>query len=118
MSQTVWPYLFYADADAASEFLQRAFGFREVDRQTGAAGRTHLELETPGGGRLYAGQMDTEGRSAMVYVVVPDVDAHHERARAEGAEVFEEVWDTPFGDRRYSCADPFGQWWAFATPNA
>ena len=45
MSQTVWPYLFYADVDAASEFLQRAFGFREIDRQIGAAGRTHLELE-------------------------------------------------------------------------
>lgn len=116
MSQTVWPYLFYPDVEAASEFLQRAFGFREVDRQIGAAGRTHLELETPGGGRVYAGQMETEGRSGMVYAVVPDVDAHHDRAKAEGAEIFEEVWDTPFGDRRYSCADPQGQWWAFATP--
>lgn len=56
MSQTIWPYLFYADVEAASEFLQRAFGFREVDRQTGAAGRTHLELEAPGGGRVYAGR--------------------------------------------------------------
>lgn len=115
MSQTVWPYLFYADADAASEFLQRAFGFREVDRQVGAAGATHLELEAPGGGRLYAGQSGSEGRSGMVYVLVPDVDAHHDRAKAEGAEIFEELFDTPFGHRRYSCADPFGQWWAFAT---
>jgi uncharacterized glyoxalase superfamily protein PhnB len=51
----------------------------------------------------------------MVYVLVPDVDAHHDRAKAEGAEIFEELFDTPFGHRRYSCADPQGQWWAFAT---
>jgi uncharacterized glyoxalase superfamily protein PhnB len=115
MTQTVWPYLLYADVDAAAEFMTRAFGFREVDRQAGVGGGTHLELETEAGGRLYAGQMETSGRSGMVYVLVPDVDAHHERARAEGAEVFEELFDTPFGHRRYSCADPQGQWWSFAT---
>ena len=27
MNQTVWPYLFYPDVDAASEFLQRALDF-------------------------------------------------------------------------------------------
>ena len=114
--RTVWPYLFYADVEAATEFLQRAFGFREVDRQVGAAGRTHLEFETESGGRIYAGQSASEGRSAMVVVFVPDVDAHHDRAKAEGAEIFEELFDTPFGHRRYSCADPQGQWWSFATP--
>jgi uncharacterized glyoxalase superfamily protein PhnB len=60
--------------------------------------------------------MESKGRSGMVYVVVPDVDAHHDRAKAEGAEIFEELFDTEFGHRRYSCADPQGQWWAFATP--
>ena len=116
MSQTVWPYLFYADVDAASEFLQRAFGFREIDRATGAAGGTHLELETESGGKIYAGETSAhKGRSGMVFVLVPDVDAHYERAKAEGARIFEELWDTPVGHRRYSCADPQGQWWAFAT---
>lgn len=119
MSQTVWPYLFYRDVDAASEFLQRAFGFREIDRATGAAGGTHLELEIESGGRIYAGESAAhEGRNGMVFALVPDVDAHYERARAEGAEIFEELWDTPVGHRRYSCADPQGQWWAFATPTS
>lgn len=117
MTQTVWPYLFYSDVDAASEFLQRAFGFREIDRSTGAAGGTHLELETESGGRIYAGESAAhEGRSGMVFVLVSGVDAHYERAKAEGAEIFEELWDVPVGHRRYSCADPQGQWWAFATP--
>jgi uncharacterized glyoxalase superfamily protein PhnB len=115
MTQTVWPYLFYRDVDSASEFLQRAFGFREVNRQVGAAGGTHLELETEAGGRIYAGQLETEGRSGMVYVLVPDVDTHHARAKTEGAVISEELWNTPFGHRRYSCTDPQGQWWAFAT---
>jgi uncharacterized glyoxalase superfamily protein PhnB len=118
MSQTVWPYLFYDDVDAASEFLQRAFGFREVDRRTGAGGGTHLEFETEAGGRVYAGQMQTDGRSGMVYVLVPDVEAHYERAKAAGAEIFEELFITEFGHRRYSCADPQGRWWSFATPQA
>ena len=116
MSQTAWPYLFSRDIDAASEFLQRAFGFREIDRATGAAGGTHIEFEIRAGGRIYAGSNDNhEGRSGMVFVLVPDVDAHYERAKAEGAEIFEELWDTPVGHRRYNCADPQGQWWSFAT---
>jgi uncharacterized glyoxalase superfamily protein PhnB len=116
MTQTVWPYLFYPNVDAAAEFLQRAFGFREVDRQVGAAGRTHLELETESGGRIYVGEMEVEGTSGMTYVLVPEVDAHHERAKSEGALISEELWNTPFGHRRYSCTDPQGQWWTFATP--
>jgi uncharacterized glyoxalase superfamily protein PhnB len=38
MEQTVTPYLLYEDGEAAIDFLGRAFGFREVDRTTGAAG--------------------------------------------------------------------------------
>jgi uncharacterized glyoxalase superfamily protein PhnB len=122
MSQTVTPYLLYEDADAASEFLCRAFGFRESHRTTGAAGGTHLELETPLGGTVYAGQPPSGyrnpsevGQTSMTYVLVPDVDAHHDLAKAEGAEVFEELVDLPFGHRRYSCRDPQGHEWSFAT---
>lgn len=121
MSQTVTPYLLYEDGEAASEFLCRAFGFRA----TGAAGGLHLELETELGGTVYAGQAPAGyrnpsevGRTSMTYVLVPDVDAHHDCAKAEGAEVFEELVDLPFGHRRYSCRDPQGHEWSFATPKA
>jgi uncharacterized glyoxalase superfamily protein PhnB len=57
----------------------------------------------------------TMSQTVWPYLFYTDVDAHHDRAQAEGAEVFEELWDTPFGHRRYSCADPQGQWWSFAT---
>ena len=122
MSQTVTPYLLYEDADAASEFLCRAFGFEETRREVGSAGGAHLEFETPLGGMIYAGQPgpgfanpSTAGRTSLTYVLVPDVDAHCEQARREGAEVFEEPLDLDYGHRRYSCHDPQGHGWSFAS---
>ena len=121
MTQTVVPYLLYEDGEAASAFLARAFGFREVDRQVGAAGGLHLELETELGGRIYAGTAPqgfrnpaAVGRTSLVYVHVRDVDAHHDRAKREGARIVEELVDTPFGHRRYGCRDPQGHEWSFA----
>jgi uncharacterized glyoxalase superfamily protein PhnB len=126
MAQTVTPYLLYEDAEAAIEFATRAFGFREVDRATGAAGGLHAELEvTPEGGRIYLGQPPGDfrnpaevGRTSQVYVVVAEVDAHYERAKATGAKIIEELNDLPFGHRRYGCADPQGHEWYFAQPIA
>jgi uncharacterized glyoxalase superfamily protein PhnB len=121
MTQTVTPYLLYEDVEAAAAFLMRAFGFKEVDRQTGAAGGLHLEFETELGGRIYAGQPPAGfrnpaavGRTSIVYVIVAAVDAHHDRAKAEGATITEDLVDLPFGHRRYSCRDPQGHEWAFA----
>ena len=121
MTQRVTPYLLYEDGEAAIDFMTNAFGFREVDRQIGAAGGLHAELETPGGGRVYLGQPPSGfenpakvGRTSMTYVIVDDVDGHYERAKAAGARITEEPNDLPFGHRRYSCADPQGHEWAFA----
>jgi|SRR5919109_994323 uncharacterized glyoxalase superfamily protein PhnB len=121
MTQTVTPYLLYEDVEAAAAFLMEAFGFREVDRRTGAAGGLHLEFETDLGGRIYAGQPPAGfrnpaavGRTSIVHVIVAAVDAHHERAKAEGAAITEDLVDLPFGHRRYSCRDPQGHEWTFA----
>jgi uncharacterized glyoxalase superfamily protein PhnB len=121
MTQAVTPYLLYEDGEGAAAFLTRAFGFQEVDRAVGGAGGLHLELETELGGRIYAGQAPAgfrnpaaAGRTSLVYVLVSDVDGHHDRARSEGAEIVEELVDTPFGHRRYTCRDPQGHEWAFA----
>jgi PhnB protein len=121
--QTVTPYLLYEDVEAAAQFLARAFGFREIDRATGAAGGTHLELEVgPDGSSVYVGQPPAGfqgpaevGGTSLVYVLVDDVDAHYARAKAAGATIVEELVDTPFGHRRYTCDDPQGHEWSFAT---
>jgi uncharacterized glyoxalase superfamily protein PhnB len=119
--QPVTPYLLYEDGEQAAEFLARAFGFREVDRQVGAAGGMHLALESEAGGVVYAGQPPEGyrnpaevGRTSTVYVIVDDVDAHHDRAKAEGAAIVEELVTLPFGHRRYTARDPQGHEWSFA----
>jgi len=120
--QTITPYLLYEDADAAVSFVTSAFGFREVDRSIGAAGGTHVELAGPGDSQLYLGappggefrNAAKVGRTSIVHVIVDDVDEHHERAKAAGAEIVEELNDLPFGHRRYTCNDPQGHQWSFA----
>jgi uncharacterized glyoxalase superfamily protein PhnB len=123
MSQIVTPYLLYEDGEAALEWLARAFGFREVERTVGGAGGLHAEMEVSDGARIYLGSPpggfqgpNKAGRTSSVYVLVDDVDSHHERAQAAGAEIVEEPTDTPFGHRRYGCRDPQGHEWFFATP--
>jgi uncharacterized glyoxalase superfamily protein PhnB len=126
MRQTITPYLLYEDGEAAIEFAGRAFGFREVDRAIGGAGGLHAELELgPADARIYLGQPPGDfrnpavaGRTSSLYVLVDDVDAHHDRAKAAGAQITEELNDLPFGHRRYGCLDPQGHEWFFAQPIA
>jgi PhnB protein len=123
MGQIVTPYLLYEDADAAVDFLTRAFGFREVSRTTGSAGGVHAELDVGrDGAQVFLGSPGGDfrgpakvGRTSLVYVMVDDVDAHYERAKAAGAVIVEEPTDLPFGHRRYTCDDPQGHEWCFAT---
>jgi uncharacterized glyoxalase superfamily protein PhnB len=121
MTQLVTPYLLYENGEDTAAFLTRAFGLREVDRAIGGAGGLHLELETELGGRIYAGEAPSGfrnpaavGRTSLVYVLVRDVEAHYDRAEGEGAVVVEQLVDTPFGHRRYTCRDPEGHEWSFA----
>jgi uncharacterized glyoxalase superfamily protein PhnB len=126
MGQTVTPYLLYEDADAAIDFLLRAFGFRELTRTAGSAGGVHAELEVaPSGGQVYLGSPGPGfegpaqvGRTSLVYVLVENVNPLYERARAAGAVIVEEPVDLPFGHRRFTCDDPQGHQWAFAMPIA
>jgi uncharacterized glyoxalase superfamily protein PhnB len=122
-TQTITPYLLYEDADATMDWLARAFGFREVSRMAGVAGGLHLEIEIADDGtRIYAGSPPEGfrnpaevGSTTLMYVLVDDVDAHHARAREAGAEITEEPNDQPYGHRRYTCTDPEGHQWTFAS---
>jgi uncharacterized glyoxalase superfamily protein PhnB len=120
VNHTITPYLLYEDGEAAIDFLTRAFGFRVVDRTIGGAGGLHAELAL-GEGRVYVGQPPSGfrnpskvGRTSLVHVLVDDVDAHFDRAKAGGVRVIEELHDLPFGHRRYGCVDPQGHEWYFA----
>jgi uncharacterized glyoxalase superfamily protein PhnB len=123
MRQTVTPYLLYEDAGAALEWLAEAFGFREIDRIEGENGAVgHAEMDVGDGSSVFLGSPSSgyQGpkrlgtRTALVYAYVPNVDAHHARAKQAGAEIVEDPADQPYGDRRYAAADLEGQHWYFA----
>ena len=44
-----------------------------------------------------------------------DPDAHHDRAKAAGAEIFRELSDQDYGSRDYAARDPDGNEWYFGT---
>jgi uncharacterized glyoxalase superfamily protein PhnB len=122
--QTITPYLLYEDVDAALSFLAKAFGFKEVLRYTGEEGYVnHAEMRL-GDGKIYLGDPGEQYRNPKklgnetvgIYVLVEDVDAHFERAKAAGADIREEPTDQEYGERRYAAVDPEGHEWFFAQP--
>jgi uncharacterized glyoxalase superfamily protein PhnB len=117
---TVFPTLKYDDAQAAIEFLTKAFGAERHAVYTGENGTVgHAELRF-GNGLVMFGSATSElpatrGQGAGIYVVVDDADAHHAQAHAAGAEVTREPYDTDYGSREYSARDPEGNAWHFGT---
>lgn len=52
---------------------------------------------------------------AFLYVYVGDADGTYRRALDAGADVVEEPFDTPYGDRRCMVEDKWGNTWQIAT---
>ena len=127
-----WPRisvaLFYDDAAAAIEWLEKAFGFETRLRvEDGAGGIAHSELELGGGVVMVATaqerlrsprSLDGAGTQAL-FVYVDDVVAHCARARAAGAPIATEPTERDYGeghwaDRVYQAFDCEGHTWWFA----
>lgn len=123
------PTLRYRDAAAAIEWLCRAFGFeKHMVVPDGDGGIGHAQLTYRGAmimlgtarddafGKLQRTPADVGGVGTQSpYVIVPDADAHHERAVAAGAKVVYALRDEDYGGRGYSCLDPEGHLWNFGT---
>lgn len=132
-----WPRLssalFYEDAAAAIDWLERAFGFATRLRVDGPDGGVlHSELvfgeavvmvaglTRPGALDARASPRQIGGRNTQsLFLYVDDVDAHCQRARAAGGRVLSEPQTTDYGegywvDRGYEVADPEGHRWWFA----
>jgi uncharacterized glyoxalase superfamily protein PhnB len=109
----IYPALQYADADAALEWLSRAFGFEERVVYRSDEGAVHHAEMSLGPGIIMFGQGEQAPQS--VYVAVEDADAHYERAKAAGAQITREIEDTYYDSREYTCKDPEGNVWSFGT---
>jgi uncharacterized glyoxalase superfamily protein PhnB len=122
------PTMRYEDAPRMIDWLCEAFGFERhlvVPGEDGTIAHAQLTL---GEGMIMLGswrddewgRLVTTARRAgavtqSVYVVVADVDAHHGRARAAGAEIVHPLEDKDYGGRGYGARDPEGQVWSFGS---
>lgn len=126
------PCLRYKDAPAAIEFLCAAFGFTRHAVHADPKDSTiihHAQLVRDGqmimlGSQIVsdytreAGMISVEkaGENTQApYIVIDDVDAHAERARVAGADIFREPQDEDYGGRDYSARDPEGYVWTFGS---
>jgi len=121
---TIVPRLPYENVGAALSFLERAFGFREVPaargvRADGAIDYTMVEF---GDGMIGLGAQGAHGAfspkrigtaSHYISVSVDDIDAHHQRALAVGAQIASELHDNRSGYRAYEALDLEGHRWRF-----
>ncbi|MFI1834062.1 VOC family protein [Streptomyces olivaceoviridis] len=120
----ICPTLLYADARAAIRQLTEALGFTELSVYETEDGKVmHAELVqgngavmigSKGRGDLFDAAMRDAG-PAGVYVVVDDVDAHHQRAVAHGVEILMPPTDQDYGSRDYLAKDAEGNVWSFGT---
>jgi PhnB protein len=118
------PYLFYRDVPAALEWLTRAFGFTEEMRTGTPSGGMHGQM-TLDGQRIMMGQgarewgmvspRETSMATMGVFIYIKDVDGHHARAAASGADVVHPPHEESYG-RTYTVRDLDGHPWFFTTP--
>lgn len=122
------PGMRYRDAPAAIEWLCNTFGFEKdlvVPGENGTIAHAQLTL---GNGMIMLGSAldDEHGQlvkvpadvgyaTQSVYIIVPEIDAHYQRARAAGAEIVVEIADQDYGGRLYATRDPEGHLWNFGS---
>jgi uncharacterized glyoxalase superfamily protein PhnB len=117
--------VFYRDPRAALKFLEAAFGFELVvliEQPDGSLVHSQMRLGDStlmvGGEWMadVASPASVGGKNTqLIHLHIDsDVDAHCERARAAGMQVFAEPQDQFFGDRTYRCKDPEGHIWVVA----
>ncbi|MEC3919688.1 VOC family protein [Nocardia sp. CDC160] len=103
------------DPVASAKFLIDHFGFTE---KMSADGFVNLTREDAGFDVIYLrtglGSFKPEriagsaGEGLLVVFVVDDIDAEHERVRAEGVPIVTPIETEPWGERYFQALDPNG----------
>jgi uncharacterized glyoxalase superfamily protein PhnB len=126
---TIIPGMHYRNAAAAIEWLCNTFGFEKRAAYPGDDGKImHAELTFGNGMVMLGTKRDTDFGKYMkqpdeiggcttqsVYVIVSDVDAIYERAKAAGAEILFDIETKNYGGRGFTCRDLEGHIWSFGT---
>ncbi|MBA2758076.1 MAG: VOC family protein [Chloroflexia bacterium] len=118
---TIIPVLRYNDAKKAIAWLEEAFGMSASEVTLADNGSVVHAQMFHGDGCVMLGTSDHDSNrgdaSSLngIYVVVEDVDAHCQQAKAAGAEIGYEPHDTEYGSREYGAKDFEGNSWSFGT---
>jgi PhnB protein len=118
---TIQPYLYPLRSEPVINFLQRAFGAKEMGRHTTADGVIHHTTLKIGDSFMemadaYSSYWSwTRPMESTFYLYVPDVDAMYRRALNAGATSTSEPADQSYGDRTAGVKDAFGNQWYIAT---
>ena len=123
VTQGAFPIVPYPDPRAAIGWLERAFGAQatavhppEPDQPL-----VHAEVRVGEGIVMLNDSSRTDDSPfalrdpVLVYVVVEDPDALHDRAVAAGAEIVRGLTDQDYGSREFAARDPGGNVWSFGT---
>ena len=117
------PYVFYKDVSAALEWLQRVFGMSQRIAIGPEGQIMHAEVGLEAGVIMLGPASNEQGTASAadlpavnqsIYFYVPDVDAHFDKAKEQGAEIVSEPEDMFWGDRLYAVRDIEGHHWTFA----
>lgn len=120
----VIPYLLYADAGAAMDWLIKTFAFTERARDKRSDGTVrHGELLIGNGGVImlgspgagFCGPRELGVVTQLQCITVSDLPAHRDRAQAAGASV-SEITIRANRARSYTTDDPEGHRWYFSEP--
>ena len=120
----VVPYLLYADAGAAMDWLIKVFAFTERARDIDSDGTVrHGELVLSGGGVIMLGSPGADFRgpaqlgeqTQLLCITITDLYAHRERAQSAGASV-SDVTVRAYSASSYTADDPEGHRWYFSEP--
>jgi len=129
MPNSIIPTLKYRDAPTAIRWLCEAFGFAEHMVVPGEAGVVeHAQLVLDGNMIMLGSARDSAFDqwqkppadvggigTQSAYIVIDDVDAHHDRSARHGAEILMPPTDQDYGGRLYVCRDPEGHLWNFGS---
>ncbi|NBF41856.1 MAG: hypothetical protein GVY14_15710 [Spirochaetes bacterium] len=112
--QTITPYVMVEKIDEYEAFLRDAFGATVTYKTTGAAGRTHLEVQI-GTSRVMIGESPGGAGPAYLFVYVADVPALFDRAVECGASTMMKPERGMFQEEiGAAVTDPEGNTWFLA----
>jgi uncharacterized glyoxalase superfamily protein PhnB len=114
------PHLVYRDVSKACDWLTRVFGFTEHYRHGDPVngiqmylGDAYIMLSRPRE-RTRQSPAELGYGTQMLTIIVSDVDAHHQKAKREGAKIWEDLHETIYGERQYGVEDLDGHQWLFS----